>query len=82
MNWIALRIKEIKGYPIDPVDDDLLTLILSQIAILKSIDYTEKQLLAIRTAMQKSFNHYYRWYPETTLIDGLLETYAKYYKLI
>src|SRR5690554_2137583 len=80
---IAKRIKEIKSYPMEQIDEDLLSLLLSQIAILKSIDYTEKQIQAIITAMQNPLT-IITGGPgtgKTTLIDGLLETYAKYYKV-
>src|SRR5690606_28014596 len=67
----------------DEIDSDLLSLMLSQIAIQKSIDYTEKQIEAIITAMQNPIT-IITGGPgtgKTTLIDGLLELYAKYYKI-
>lgn len=80
---VAKRIKEIKSYPIQAVDTALLELMLSQIAIQKSIDYTEKQIQAIITAMQNPMT-IITGGPgtgKTTLIDGLLELYAMYFKI-
>lgn len=80
---IAKRIKEINRQKFDQLDSDLLNLMLSQIAIQKSIDYTEKQIEAIITAMQNPIT-IITGGPgtgKTTLIDGLLELYAKYYKI-
>lgn len=80
---IAKRIKELKSYPIDKMDKDLLELLLSQIAIQKSIDYTEKQIEAILTAIQNPIT-IITGGPgtgKTTLIDGLLALYAAYFKI-
>lgn len=80
---IAKRIKELKTYPLDHVDTELLELMLSQISIQKSIDYTEKQRQAIITAMQNPLT-VITGGPgtgKTTLIDGFLELYAKYFKI-
>ncbi|WP_025724845.1 SF1B family DNA helicase RecD2 [Acholeplasma granularum] len=80
---IAKRILELKDYPSESIDTDLLKLMLSQISIQKSIDYTEKQIDAIITAMQNPIT-IITGGPgtgKTTLIDGLLNLYANYYKI-
>lgn len=80
---IAKRILELKAAPIEKIDEDLLSLMLSQISLQKSIDYTEKQTEAIIKAMNEPVT-IITGGPgtgKTTLIDGLLNLYANYYKL-
>ncbi len=80
---IAKRILEINSHKVDQIDEDLLSLMLSQISLQKSIDYTEKQIEAIIKAMNEPIT-IITGGPgtgKTTLIDGLLNLYANYYKL-
>ncbi|MBN3490304.1 ATP-dependent RecD-like DNA helicase [Acholeplasma equirhinis] len=65
------------------LDKDLLDLLLTQIAIQKSIDYTERQREAILEAMVNPIS-IITGGPgtgKTTLIDGLLSLYASYHKI-
>lgn len=80
---IAKRVIELKNQSLHTFDDDLLKLMLSQISLQKSIDYTEKQVEAILTAIKNPFT-IITGGPgtgKTTLIDGLLTLYANYHKL-
>src|SRR5690606_38038408 len=80
---IAKSIKRFINQPKKNLDLDLLKLLLSQISIQKGIDYTELQQQAILEAMQNPLS-IITGGPgtgKTTLIDGLLNLYASYYKI-
>ncbi|VEU82301.1 SF1B family DNA helicase RecD2 [Acholeplasma hippikon] len=80
---IAQSIKSIINQDKKAIDRNLLELYLSQIAIQKGIEYTEKQNDAIISAMLNPMT-IITGGPgtgKTTLIDGLLTLYATYYKI-
>lgn len=79
---LADRIKMLIGEPLD-VDKEYLETLLDATEIQKSISYTDVQKEAIITALSNRFT-IITGGPgtgKTTIIDGLLDVYRKYYQL-